>query len=352
MAYNIIPKSLQELTAVHPSASELIILYNHIFDTYKISDPFAFDKTKLTAVKVTRALQNSLDLKKFKLKTFKLDWGNGSRGNGGLGNKGNAYEAELMKDLEFYIAGETSKIKDKVAIQDIMKLIPKGFSPKFVESLGALNQKRSLDINATSIVTGKKKGNKWDIGSTVTDLDLVCTDLKENEYRLHLSLKYGGTVSFVNAGVSKYLSMTEMKTGLVKNVKGKALLKLFDIDNAKFCDVFNKYTGKGAGKVTENITTHLKQSKLFKEFMRSVIGFGYVLVHKMSSKTYVTDMTEKAMEDMIDVNSAHIIYPTGGSAKRIDVDIKMQGIDIKVNIRNSAGKIYPSHLYANYTMHH
>jgi hypothetical protein len=352
MAYNIIPKSLQELTNVHSNASELTELYTHIVQTYKINNPFSFDKTKLTSVKVIRALQNSLDLKKFKSKTFKLDWGNGSRGNGGLGNRGNVYEAELMKDLESYIAGKICKNKNKDAIDNIMNLIPDGFFPKYVKSLGSLNQKRSFDITPTSIVVGKKNSNKWDIGSTVTDIDLVCENLNGVKYKLHLSLKYGGTVSFINAGVTKYLSKTEIERGLIKNSNGISLLKLFDIDNARFCEIFNKYTGKGSGKFSKDITTHLKQSNLFKEFMRSVIGFGYILVHKNGNKTYITDMTEKVMENMIDINTAHVIYPVHGSAKRIDVDIKMKGIDIKVNIRNSSGKIYPSHLYANYTMKH
>lgn len=352
MAYNIIPKNLNELLDVHKDAHELVKLYLHIKDNYKIDDPFSFDKSNFKNVKIVRALQDSLDLKKFKT-SYKLDWGNGSRGSGGSNNKGLLYERDLFEDLQNYLsAGFDGVKKNTEAIKDIVNLIPSGFHMDKVIMEGEKNQKRPLKISSTSITTGTKSSGGWNIGSTVTDITVVCKDKNKKEHKLFLSLKMGSTVTFVNAGVTKYLQESEMKKGLIKNSQGKELLELFQIDNAKFCSIFNNYTGKGTGKETVNITSKLKSSSLFKEFMRSVIGYGYVLVHKIGSKTYIIDMTKQIMENMISVNNAYILYPKDGSAKRIDVVIEMNEIVIKINIRNKQGKLYPSHIMADYVMEH
>lgn len=351
MAYNVIPTSLGELIDVHKDAHELTELYNHILKNFKINNPFAFDKSSIKNVKVIRSLQEEIDLKKFKT-SFKLGWGNGSRGSGGSNNKGLLFERELSDDLKLYMSeGIDSVKKYKVAINDILQYVPKGYYVHEIKDMGELNQKRPLTITNTSITAGVKLAN-WDIGKTVTDISIICKNKAGNEIPLHLSLKMGGTVSFINVGVTKVLKQTEMQTGLVKDLKGKKLLELFDIDNAKFCAIFNSYTGKGSGKEEVDVTKHLKNSSLFKEFMKSVIGYGYILVHKIGSKVHVLDMTEKKMNSLISVKKATILYPKNGSAKRIDISIEMNGIKIKINLRNSGGKIYPSHIFADYILEH
>lgn len=351
MAYNIIPKSLSELLKVHENAIELTQLYNDIQKKFNMSDPFAFDSTNLKKVKVHRAIDGNLDLKRYKT-SFNLDFGNGSRGSGGSNNRGLLFEKDLFKDLNLYIEEGIEKVKLKQCVKDIIKLIPDGYYIEKISDDGELNQKRPLSFAGKSIYVGKEKKSSWDIGKTVTDLTVHLKNKSNQEKKLYLSLKLGSTVTFVNSGVTKYLKESEMKTGKIKNVNGLSLLDLFGIDNAKFCSIFNSYTGKGTAKEKVDITKNLKNSNIFKEFMESVIGYGYILVHKMGSTVYVQEIDEKAMKKFISVKKATILYPVNGSAKRIDVLVEMNGITIKINIRNKQGKLYPSHIMADYVIEH
>ena len=50
------------------------------------------------------------------------------------------------------------------------------------------------------------------------------------------------------------------------------------------------------------------------------------------------------------IGNIEIIYPEPGTAKRIDIKVKTQRMEIKYNIRNKQGGIYPSHIMADYKM--
>ena len=50
------------------------------------------------------------------------------------------------------------------------------------------------------------------------------------------------------------------------------------------------------------------------------------------------------------VGDVEIIYPEPGTAKRIDIKVKTNKLEIKYNIRNKQGGIYPSHIMADYKM--
>lgn len=351
MAYNKIPKSKAELLKIK-NGEALLFLYDKIVKDFKISDPFAFDPSVSNKVKVARSLEGGLDLKKFKVAGWTLSFGNGSRGNAGLGNKGNLYEGELAEALNIFMQeGIESVSKHKDAVLSICKLIPKEYYLSGVSLDGGLNQRRPLQISSSRIVVGTS--SSWDIGSTVTDITLTITHKKNKQTKkIYLSLKYGSTVTLVNAGVGKYLKESEIKQGFIQNKEGQALLELLNVENGQLCSVFNNYTGAGSGKEVVNITSKLKHNNMFKEFIRSVIGYGYILVHKEGSKTHVLEITERVLENMLTIKHAEVQYPTNGSAKRVDVIIKMNGIDIKLVIRNKAGAVYPSHILADYKILH
>jgi hypothetical protein len=351
MAYNKIPKSLAELDKLNLKyLSDIVGPFTEISKKYNIKDPFAFDPAIPGQVKIVRSLQEDVKASTFNTPNVKFTFGNGTRGGGGANNAGLLFERELYAQIQIYLESGIEYVTQyKDAVEDIMALIPAGHHPVDCDLDGGKNTPRPLDISSSRITTGKKAGS-WDIGKAVTDLTLWYAKGRSEPKALYLSLKLGGTVTFVNAGVKKYLMEKEMVTGEISNAKGKLLLKMFSIDEQKFSDVFNNYTGKGSGKEKVKLTN--LNNPIFKEFMQSVIGYGYVLVHKVRGKVY-TQMIDKAtMNKFINVKSAEILYPKDGSAKRIDIVIEMNGITIKINIRNKQGGLYPSHIMADYVMEH
>lgn len=350
MAYNIIPNSVEELLNIEiPNIIDLTPLYFNIKEKYGINDPFAFD-LKSKNVKVIRALEGQLTLGSLQkhTKNFTFTFGNGSRGNSGSNNRGLLFEKEFCDDLNLYIAeGDTAKLKYKQAILEITKTIPSGFYLNKAMTVGELNNRRPLNVE-NKIFIGS---SNFDIGNIVSDITIECLNQQKKTHYIFLSLKLGNTVTFMNSGVTKYLNEKEIKLGEIKNDKGKKLLSLLNIDNKRFCKIFNEYTGKGNSKEKIDISQYLKSSD-FKYFMQSVIGYGYVLVHKKGSNIEVINMDEKTMNSYIKVKSAHIIYPTEGSNKRVDIEVLMNEINVKINIRNKQGGLYPTHIMADYVMLH
>lgn len=101
----------------------------------------------------------------------------------------------------------------------------------------------------------------------------------------------------------------------------------------------------------EDVTSKLKRNKAFKEFMQSVMGYGYILVHQTSKRDieYIDLMTEQAMQSFVsDIESAVVEYHVGGSAKRVNVVVKYPQIEFSINIRSKDGGTYPTHIMADY----
>ena len=60
-----------------------------------------------------------------------------------------------------------------------------------------------------------------------------------------MTLKATGTVTFFNAGVTKFLVAEEMKKfKTIKNPQGLALLKMLGLSPVSLAQVFNSYGGK------------------------------------------------------------------------------------------------------------
>lgn len=355
MAFDVIPTSLEELLNINiNNISELTHLYYYITEKFKINDPFAFD-LKSKKVKIIRSLQNSLNLNEFKTNKFKLEFGNGSRGNYGINNRGLLFEKEFCKELNLYICNKNmhsdvyKELKYIDAILKIEKLVPFGYEMKKSTNVGELNNKRSLTIDETIYVGS----DDFNIGKVVSDITIECKNKSNETINLYLSLKFGDTVTFMNSGITKYLNKKEIKLTEIKNEKGKKLLSLFNIEHDKFCKIFNEYNNtcnvKHNFKDVVDISNHLK-NETFNYFMRSVIGYGYILVHKKGNNVDVINMTESKMRSFISVNTAKIIYPTNGSNKRIDIEVHMNNIRVKINIRNKNGGIYATHIMADYVM--
>ena len=246
--------------------------------------------------------------------------------------------------------GDSVKEKNLEAIEEIESNSKKnGFYLNSISNDGALNQKRPFVFTSDGIVCGSKD---FDIGKTVTDITLTYSNSK-TEYKKYLSLKFGSSVTFANIGVSKYLKSSEIQEGEIKNSHGKALLNMFCIDEKMFCDAFNSYTERTervrkAKKIQVDVTDKLKTSREFSDFIKSVIGYGYILVHKIGSNIQCLDMTESVLDKLVKVKKAVVLYPSG-DAKRVDILVELNGLKLKFNFRNKSGGIYPSHLLADYS---
>lgn len=251
-------------------------------------------------------------------------------------NKGNAFEQEFVADFEKY----EPEIKKMVDYNEIVDVKPDG----------GLNQKRPLTFGSGSITCGP--AGDYNIGHTVTDITLT-TDEGE---KIYLSLKYGNTVTFVNAGIKK-LFTKEFFDGSKLTGDGKTLLDMFCIDEDKFREVFANYKGKGDGKRqkankhVEDITSKLKANKVFKNFVKSVIGYGFIMVHKTSKGDveFINFLEESDLNKFVSkIDSATILYPTGGTEKRVDIVVRYPSIEIKFNIRSKDGGVLPTHIMADY----
>jgi len=353
--YSFIPKTRKEiLGSTLPNKENVAKLYGMILSKSKeIQDPLAIDFKTPTVIKVHRGLEGSLDLPTLgKATGTKLSYGNGSRGNSGAGNRGIAFEKFLSKDLGLYVMRRDPA--EDYKYPKFMNEFIKNYLGKLkdieVVDEGALNKPRPLTFTKSQVFVGTPN---TDIGSTVTDITL-----KTSKGPMFLSLKMGGTVTFFNAGVTKYLTKDDIEAGIVTNEKGLMILKTLGIDPASYVSVFGGYAGKSKTKVAPkkevNVTRLVNKKKLI-DFLASGVGYGYFLIHANSVNTDDIEsfyISEADVRKYVTPSSVVVQYPTGGSAKRIDVKIETPKFTFKVNIRNKQGGIFPSHIMCDYKVKH
>ena len=268
-------------------------------------------------------------------------------------NKGIQFERDFAQALNFYInqAGEDApggvNPTYLQAIEKMTELLPDGFAITNVQQTGGENNKRPLHIDSKGIYCGD---GSEDIGRVVSDITLKLQDASGRDKDVYLSLKSGDSVTFVNAGITKVLPSDEIKTGYISNPEGAQFLDMFGINNEEFCAVFNNYTGKSSKKVVKNnvdVTSQVDKT-LMNKFIRSVIGYGYILVHEGKQGVDIINMDNAKMNDLASLQNVVVSYPTEGGAKRVDVDVACNGIDIKFNMRSKSGGVDPTHIMADY----
>lgn len=347
MAFNFIPKSSEEISKVGlKNGGSLIALFEFLIKIApSIKDPIAIDKARPDSVKVLRDFIGRVDLPFIK-KTFGLSatWGSGSRGNRGAGNRGNLFEYELTNDLNEYLNnGLQGSFKYPVLIKELVRYYSLDDVKKItVVPEGALNKSRPLVFLGDQPVI---KDKNFNIGATVTDITL-----KSDTRNIYLSCKLGGTVSFFNVGIKSILKKDEIKTGDISNVNGKLLLNTLGIDPVLFCRVFNEYNKQGIiPDVREvDVTNQINSTKL-STLLKSGIGYGYHLVHKLGNSIHHHEMTSAELDKSTKIESVKIIYPIG-KYKRVDAMIETPGYSFKLNIRDTSGSSepFPSHMLMDY----
>tara|TARA_Y100000114_G_C11745962_1_gene321563 strand:- start:423 stop:1493 length:1071 start_codon:yes stop_codon:yes gene_type:complete len=351
MAYDFIPKSTRDIQTAKVFLNEHALVYAYLNKKFKRSDPIALSKNprEKTNIKVSRGFQGSIQLptikKDLNLKSVNLAFGEGSRGGRGAQNRGSIFEKDLTEDLKTWWADE-SKYKNKNSeriIDEMAKQYKWNMARKFeVKQEGELNQRRPL-VFADQPYIGT--AGDQNIGKTVTDIT-VMADSKP----YYLSLKATGTVTFFNAGVTKFLVEDEMKKdGTIKNKQGKQLLKMLGLSPTKLAAVFNTYGGQ-IKRSQENVFPKMNKQQFIK-FLKSGIGYGYHYVHaKTPNDIKHFKMTKDFMSKLANPTAAVAYY--GGKTnpgKRVDIDVETPFILLKINIRNKQGGIYPTHIMCDYT---
>ena len=230
-------------------------------------------------------------------------------------------------------------------IKAASKKVGKSPATKF-EDTGKRNTPRPIVASTGSLYIKPIQHSKH--GALLSDIDIV----HANGSRSYLSLKYGSTLTFMNAGVSKILNEKEMKTGTISDIQGKNILAAFGIDEQMFCDVFNKYQ-KTTERFPQVVTTPSNyNSKLLNQLISTGMGSEYWMVHGQPNGSvnfwYMDSSRNKAFST---ITGNVIVYYGGksGKGKRIDVDFSNEYFDFTLNIRNKQRGLYPSHIMLDYT---
>lgn len=266
------------------------------------------------------------------------------RSGGARINLGLKFERDFAEALQNFVNSEDYNFKD--GIDDILKICQKeNYVLAEIIPEGVLNKKRPFTFSSNGIFCG---GDDFNIGHIISDITLRFKNIfTQNTYDVYLSLKSGETVTFCNIGTKKFLFQDEIERGRIENKNALQLLEMLAIDPVKFCNVFNNYKKEKNKKEIIDITSILQKSILFKNFMKSVIGYGYIFVHNSKGKIHVKEMTEISLENILNVKNAEIIYPYG-SAKRVDIKIELNGLLVKLNLRSKDGGVYPGFFQADY----
>ena len=269
-------------------------------------------------------------------------------------NKGNEFEVTFaenyeeiyQREIERQLNVETGSFAPKDGIQSI-------------HSCGSLNNRRPLMMTKDGqIVVGDS-----DISSTGDKVADVKVDTVGGRGTINLSLKSGTTVSFCNAGVSKLFPASsfakyledkrngklEYHGGSANGMSGNDFLQFFGINPIKFADVFVQYRNdkeskkaKSAKKDEEDITQLIASNPNFYNFVCSVIGYNYILIHELGPDIHCYDLkTQEDLDNFIGrLEYAKVLYPINGEAKRVDIIVKFSNIVIKFNIRNKQSGIF------------
>ena len=351
-AYTDFPKSAKEISDVNVKK-----LFKLITSYTDIEGPLAIDPINSKSIKITRKLQKDPKFIKFiskalgvkvnengfKLGNINVGFGEGSKGGRGVQSKGLGFEGDLANDLEEY-NNNGFKNKDNFKYLGLVEQIAKELDLKpgnfEVKSEGGKNQSRPLTMgdNGPEITFSGKT-----LGATLTDITIV-----KGGKEYFLSLKFGNTLTFFNAGITKVLPAEEIKSGKITNGNGKKLLATFGIDNKTFCEVFNKYP-KGDFS-SKNGPTNKYDAAALQNLVQSGIGSGYYMVWGSGTDYKFYKIDSKYLNKASAIEGGINVYYGGldGKGKRVDVTFESPLYKFKINIRNKQGGLYPSHIMCDY----
>lgn len=275
----------------------------------------------------------------------------GQPAGGARENKGLKFERDLTEQLSNVLTGADVKGPYAEAARKIIDLCCEqiGSPAVAVEQTGGSNESRPFGYSGGKIVVMPPRHE--DHGPKLRDIKITHKNGKES----NLSLKFGGTLTFVNTGVKgrgKAFPEDEIKKGAITNDMGVALLKALGINNANFCNVFNSYgTGKKAVEKNKvDVSKDVNRQQL-KALMQTALGSNYWMIHGKENGTVdVWFMDPSKSEAMATISGSFELFYGGadGKAKRIDMKFSNNYFDFKLNIRNKQSGVYPSHFMLDY----
>lgn len=284
-------------------------------------------------------------------------------------SKGAAFEYDLEKDFNQMIKG-TNKFIYPDFMKEFKNKVIKDGTVISVEGTGKKNTPRPLKFDTKGIYCSMKNAaRKTDIGEGLADVKIKVKHGNVTKV-LDLSAKFGNTVTFFNSGLGSgtfppkgAFPDDEFKSGVFKTESGLAILELFGLDPKKFRDVFVNYKEKSgvmkktaAPKNEETVQITAKRKAELTGFLKTIIGHNFYLCHLDDKKNvHFFVMTEKFLDDAstITSNNLKILYPVGGSAKRIDIKLETKLYELNFNIRSkAAGVTYPTHIMCDYKFKH
>lgn len=357
MAYDFFPKTTKELVEgtknFDPEVqSEIVSLFNYLKKNSKVESPINIDKNSPKMVNVSRALSEKFSLNniktKAKISNINIKFGNGSSGNKGVNNRGNLFEPEFADALLNWWKGKpvnNSNIMSAIEHLDKTYSMSK-YTWLTVDIVGGENTPRPIQYSGKRIYLDNPKGSGYDVGKSVTDITLTLENEKKTTSKeIYLSLKLGPTTTFFNSGIKKVLSKEEIQSGVIKDSDGQALLDMFGIDHKLFCDVFNGNLKKAVSK-----TNTVNKARL-KELLKTGIGEGYHIIHKMNSQVISKQMDSNALTAASTIGSSTVYYGgKTGNGKRIDIDVESTTYKFKLNFRDTqGGDGYPTKLSCDFT---
>ncbi len=304
------------------------------------------DKKSLQDMKDNISKYSEKDFNKIMMK-YGLKWNKINKkqlsGVGSEGNHGNQFEVDFMNDFD---SKWESKIKEITGCKEI----------KNKEAVGGKNQRRPYNFNPDGTITAGKPGS-FDIGATISDITL-----DTDKGPIYLSLKSGKLLSFANIGCIGSGNNLIIPRSWYNNPKeelpenGKRLLDMLCIDHKKYRAVFaNKENTNNSTRVRtadyqkEDVTKQMKSNKDFMVFIKSLIGYGYVMVHQNQGDDvdFIDLRKESKLDSLVNgILSAEVAYPT--NAKRVEVHVDMAGIWINFVARPADGGPVPNRIHVQY----
>lgn len=361
MAYTFFPKTTKEIdeklknTHTPAQVSEISAVFNYLHKKFpRYETPINIDTTK-SKINIIRSLQGDIEIptikRDLKLVKIGLKFGNGSMGGRGVNNKGNAFEGIFANRMREWLSSDpeqkdtyTNAIEHLNSIYDLSK-----YPDLYIDDTqGAANTKRPLVFQGNSILISPKPNNN--IGSVVTDVTVYDSPKSKNVIA-YLSMKDGTTTTFFNVGVRTILTPVEIKRGVITNKQGLQLLKLFNIDDHVFCEVFNKTLKRGYSVDVWSKMTQTQKNNLQK-LIESGIGNGYHVIHKTKGKIHSYKVDSDYMKTASKPTSCKIYYGgLTGTGRRIDMVIDTPKYILKLNIRDTQGSDgYPTRMMCDFTL--
>jgi len=325
---------------------QLSKLHRHLLVNYgKQEDYLIIDMKKNGQVKIRPKYEYSIHLSQIKdrfentdkKKKLTIKIGNGSPGGKYQGKGGLDFEKVLYEELTERKSTENTKIINcYLPIDDNTKIIHRDGTDtrrpiRFI--FDKIYLKHNTPENIGDISIHNDSGTKY------------------------ISVKTTKLVTYMNIGVTKYLTKEQIQNNSITDPLGCKLISILGINKEKFCYVFNNYYRKlpKPAELFNQGVIHLNKGTKFADDLYSLIlqaiSKDYWVFHKIDNTRHMYYINNK-FSDLYPL-SYNVTY--GGNqdtrkimCKCVNVIVMTKFLKLTFNIRHKYRKIYPSHIMCDY----